>query len=61
MKERQYKRMKDLLERKELIRTNFGPEEDDESFKMFNEKTTHNKQHFRDDLLTQIKEKQERA
>jgi hypothetical protein len=29
MKERQYKRMKELMERKELIRTNFGPEEDD--------------------------------
>jgi hypothetical protein len=52
--------MKDLLERKELIRTNFGPEEDDESYKMFNDKVVNNKKNFRDDLLNQIKEKQER-
>jgi hypothetical protein len=43
--------MKDILDRKELVRTNFGPEEDDKTYQQIICRALETKNRMRDELL----------
>jgi len=50
---------KDGVEKREFVRTNFGPEEDDGTYKAYRSMVDRKKNDMREGLLQQIKEKQE--
>ena len=55
----QRKKIKSRLEEKEHVRTNFGPEEDEDTYKKHTSKRNYEREQMRNNLLSQIKEKQE--
>ena len=54
------KRMRDRVKDKEFVRTNYGPEEDDYTWEKFVETDKTKKNTVKNDLLQQIKEKQDK-
>ena len=54
------KRMRDRVKDKEFVRTNYGPEEDDYTWEKFVATDKTKKNTVKNDLLQQIKEKQDK-
>ena len=57
MDEEKRKKSKDRVERKEFVRTNFGPEEDDGTYQAYRSLQEKKKNDMRQGLLDQIKGK----